>query len=76
MPVLQGDPRRHDVDLQRVGVVSDLPTATSAIQLGTEGRYKGQPFIVVGRIVYEYDRGRYVTVTDDELKALRIQGVV
>ena len=50
---------RHDVDLQRVGVVSDLPTATSAIQLGTEGRYKGQPFIVVGRIVYEYDRGRW-----------------
>ena len=42
---------RHDVDLKRVGVVSDLPTATSTIQLGTEGRYRGQPFIVVGRIV-------------------------
>ena len=50
---------RHDVDLQRVGVVSDLPTATSAIQLGTEGRYRGQPFVVVGRIVYEYERGRW-----------------
>ena len=50
---------RHDVDLKRVGVVSDLPTAISPIQLGTEGRYKGQPFTVVGRIVYEYERGRW-----------------
>jgi hypothetical protein len=50
---------RHDVDLERVGVVSDLPPSASAIQLGTEGRYKGKPFIVVGRIIYEYDRGHW-----------------
>jgi len=50
---------RHDVDLTRVGVVSDLPTSTSPIQLGTEGRYKGQPFLVVGRILYEYEKGRW-----------------
>lgn len=50
---------RHDVDLQKVGIVSDLPTAISPIQLGTEGRYKGEPFTVVGRIVYEYDRGKW-----------------
>lgn len=50
---------RHDVDLRRVGVVSDLPPSTSAIQLGTEGRYKGTPFVVVGRIIYEYDRGTW-----------------
>jgi len=50
---------RHDVDLRRVGVVSDLPPSSSAIQLGTEGRYKRTPFIVVGRIIYEYDRGRW-----------------
>jgi Domain of unknown function (DUF4178) len=50
---------RHDVDLRRVGVASDIPPSTSAIQLGTEGRYKGTPFTVVGRIVYEYDRGRW-----------------
>src|SRR5436309_1119206 len=36
-----------------------LPPATSAIQLGTEGRYKGTPFTVVGRILYAYDRGRW-----------------
>jgi hypothetical protein len=50
---------RHDVDLQKVGDVSDIPPSTSAIQLGTEGRYKGKPFVVVGRIIYEYDRGRW-----------------
>jgi hypothetical protein len=50
---------RHDVDLQKVGVASDVPPSTSAIQLGTEGRYKGTPFVVVGRIIYEYDRGRW-----------------
>ena len=50
---------RHDVDLRRVGVVSDQLPATTAIQLGTEGRYKGTAFTVVGRIVYEYDRGRW-----------------
>jgi hypothetical protein len=50
---------RHDVDLQRVGVAADLPPSTSAIQLGTEGRYKGARFTVVGRIIYEYDRGRW-----------------
>jgi uncharacterized protein DUF4178 len=50
---------RHDVDLRRVGVASDIPPSTSAIQLGSEGRYKGSSFTVVGRIVYEYDRGRW-----------------
>src|SRR5207249_4247961 len=29
------------------------------IQLGTEGRFKGQTFVVVGRIVYEYQRGHW-----------------
>ena len=50
---------RHDVDLKRVGVVSDLPPSSSAIQLGTEGRYKGSAFTAVGRIIYEYERGRW-----------------
>jgi hypothetical protein len=48
---------RHDVDLKRVGVIGDLPASTSAIQLGTEGRYKGTRFTVVGRIIYQYERG-------------------
>lgn len=50
---------RHDVDLELVGKVSHVPESTTPIQLGTEGRYRGTPFTVVGRIVYEYDRGRW-----------------
>jgi hypothetical protein len=50
---------RHDVDLERVGVVSDIPPSVSAIQLGTEGRYGRTRFTVVGRIIYEYERGRW-----------------
>lgn len=44
---------RHDVDLRTVGEVSDLSVATSAIQIRTEGQYRGTAFTVVGRIIYE-----------------------
>jgi hypothetical protein len=50
---------RHDVDLQKVGVVADLPPDSSPIQIGTEGIYKSKPFVVVGRIVYEYGAGNW-----------------
>ena len=50
---------RHDVDLERVGAVGDVPLSMSRIQLGTEGSYKGKPFVAVGRIVYEYERGHW-----------------
>jgi Domain of unknown function (DUF4178) len=48
---------RRDLDLAKVGMVSDLPPTTSPIQLGTEGRYGRDAFVVVGRIVYAYERG-------------------
>ncbi|MFN8062624.1 MAG: DUF4178 domain-containing protein [Vicinamibacterales bacterium] len=48
---------RRDVDLTKVGEVSDLPPDPSPIQLATTGRYRDRPFTVVGRIVYEYDDG-------------------
>jgi hypothetical protein len=48
---------RRDLDLEKVGMVSDLPPTSSPIQLGTEGRWKREGFVVVGRIVYRYDRG-------------------
>jgi hypothetical protein len=50
---------RHDLDLTRVGSVGDVPPSMSRIQLGTEGSYKGKPFVVVGRIIYEYERGHW-----------------
>ena len=48
---------RHDVDLDAIGEISDLPPDSSPIQLGTEGRFDDKPFTVIGRIVYEHDEG-------------------
>jgi len=48
---------RTDVDLKKVGVVADLPPDASPIQIGTEGAYQNKSFVVVGRIVYEYEQG-------------------
>jgi hypothetical protein len=48
---------RTDVDLKKVGVVADLPPDASPIQIGTEGVYNSKPFVVVGRIIYEYQQG-------------------
>ena len=48
---------RHDVDLEQVGTAATLPLTPSPIQLGTEGRYNGDPFTVIGRLVYEWERG-------------------
>ena len=48
---------RTDVDLMKVGQVADLPQDTSPIQLNTEGIYHNRSFVVIGRILYEYDQG-------------------
>jgi hypothetical protein len=50
---------RRDVDLEKVGIESAIPESSSPIQLGTEGRYGPLAFTVIGRIVYEYERGRW-----------------
>lgn len=50
---------RHDVNLEKVGEVADLPPDPSPIQLGTEGVWNKKPFVVVGRIIYEYEQGRW-----------------
>lgn len=50
---------RHGVDLQLVGKVADPLLDASPIQIATEGQLGGQPFVVVGRIVYEYWGGRW-----------------
>ena len=50
---------RHDLNLEKVGEASDVPEAMSGIQLGTEGRFKGKAFTVIGRIVYKYDLGHW-----------------
>jgi hypothetical protein len=48
---------RTDVDLTKVGQVADLPPDISPIQLNTEGSYRNKPFVVIGRILYEYEQG-------------------
>lgn len=50
---------RRDMNLESVGAVSGIPESASPIQLGTEGRHGRFTFTVVGRILYEYDRGRW-----------------
>lgn len=48
---------RRDVDLSRVGQVADLPPSSSPLQIATEGIYRNKPFVVVGRVIYEYELG-------------------
>ncbi|MBI1788866.1 MAG: DUF4178 domain-containing protein [Acidobacteria bacterium] len=50
---------RHDLDLERVGEVADLPPDSSPIQIATEGVFRNKPFLVVGRIVYDYEAGSW-----------------
>lgn len=48
---------RRDVNLEKVGEVSDLPADSSPIQISTEGAYRNKSFVVTGRILYEYEQG-------------------
>ena len=48
---------RHDINLEKVGVSAVVPLTPSPLQLGTEGAWRGGPFVVVGRLVYEWERG-------------------
>jgi Domain of unknown function (DUF4178) len=50
---------RTDIDLRKIGQVADLPPDSSPIQIGTEGIYRNQAFVAVGRIVYQYDQGHW-----------------
>src|SRR5581483_10743210 len=50
---------RTDVDLKAVGSVADLPADGSPIHLATEGRHGDEPFVVAGRIIYQYEQGNW-----------------
>ena len=50
---------RHDVDLEKVGTATTLPLTPSPLQIGSEGRYKGDVFTVIGRLVYQWERGKW-----------------
>jgi hypothetical protein len=50
---------RTGLNLERVGVVSDLPPESSPIQIGAEGSYEKRSFTVAGRIIYDYPEGSW-----------------
>ncbi len=50
---------RHDLDLALVGKQAMFPDTGSPIQIGTEGKWRGESFLVVGRIAYAWARGRW-----------------
>lgn len=50
---------RTELNLEKVGVVADLPPDISPIQIGTEGIYRNTAFQVIGRIIYSHDIGAW-----------------
>jgi hypothetical protein len=48
---------RTDVDLKKVGQAADLPPDISPIQLNTTGIFRNRSFVVIGRILYQYEQG-------------------
>lgn len=50
---------RHDVDLEKVGEVADLPQDASPIQIMTSGQVDNRAFTVIGRIRYEWEQGSW-----------------
>jgi hypothetical protein len=48
---------RHDANLENVGKMAELQEDSSPLQLGAEGRYRGVPFTIVGRIQLRYPQG-------------------
>ena len=50
---------RRDIDLEMVGQQAQFPVTGSPIQIGTEGKWRGHRFQVVGRLTYAYDYGRW-----------------
>lgn len=50
---------RRDVDVELVGTQAVFPETGSPIQLGVDGKWRDRSFIVVGRIAYGWERGRW-----------------
>lgn len=48
---------RRDVDMENIGKMAELLEDASLIQVGTEGRYRGLRFVVIGRSQLQYAQG-------------------
>lgn len=50
---------RQGLDLEKVGTQAEFPQTGSPIQLGTEGEWRQRNFVVVGRVSYQWQSGRW-----------------
>jgi hypothetical protein len=50
---------RTGLDLEKVGQQADFPATASPVQIGMQGRWGQRNFTVVGRLTYEWARGRW-----------------
>ena len=50
---------RHDMDLERLGEVSELLNDNSPFQVGTVGTFQNKGFMLLGRIKLVYDGGTW-----------------
>lgn len=50
---------RHDVDLEALGKMADLPPDMSPLQVGTRGRFQGNGFELLGRLKMAWTDGSW-----------------
>ena len=50
---------RQGAALENIGTMTEVIEDASPLQLGTEGRYKGLHFALIGRIQYRYESGAW-----------------
>lgn len=50
---------RRDLNVETVGQQAEFPVTGSPIQIGTEGTWRDTRFVVVGRLTYAFDAGRW-----------------
>ncbi|SPE51072.1 conserved hypothetical protein [Verrucomicrobia bacterium] len=50
---------RHDVNVEAIGQMAQLPPDLSPLQLGTQGEIDGQGFTLIGRVRLAYEEGSW-----------------
>ena len=50
---------RHDLKVEAIGKMAELPPDLSPLQLGTRGEFDGLGFSIVGRVRLVYDEGSW-----------------
>lgn len=50
---------RHDLNVENIGKMAELPQDMSPLQIGTSGRYEGKNFEIVGRQKIVWDQGQW-----------------